>query len=162
VTPEPARTGSVVDITGGPQPVSGSDSGVGSESGVVVDLTPSPVIPPDVGGGGAWEPDEEIDTPAEVVRVAGFDVGFAVESAVVVDLTPTSVSFADRNAPRRDRDRTSGTTAPARAARICAVASFESGRATEAARVLDLTPAFEDEQDFEELLASGALDMLLA
>jgi hypothetical protein len=49
-----------------------------------------------------------------------------------------------------------------RAPRALLRGSFESGRATEAARVLDLTPAFEDEQDFEELLASGAFDMLLA
>jgi len=42
------------------------------------------------------------------------------------------------------------------------VAASDAGRVTEAARLLDLTPAFEDEDEFEELLASGVLDMLLA
>jgi hypothetical protein len=32
----------------------------------------------------------------------------------------------------------------------------------ESGRVLDLTPALEDEDEFEALLASGALDTLLA
>ena len=129
---------------------------------MVVDLTPPPVIPPDVGGGGgAWEPDEEIDTPAQVRRLADFDIGVARETAYVVDLTPAVVRRRERlveqppapPVPDREAPEHPGT-------RILAAA--DAGVALDAAHLLDLTPAFEDEDEFEELLASGVLDMILS
>jgi len=42
------------------------------------------------------------------------------------------------------------------------VAGADVGHGSETASLLDLTPALTDDEDFEDLLLSGALDMLLA
>jgi hypothetical protein len=125
----------------------------------VVDLTSPPVTPPDVGGGGAYEY-EDFEEPPPLVRLADFDIGIASESAYVVDLTPRAVR-SERPERRVVQDTPLGPTGARTAVPAPrSVAGADVAGAAESFSLLELTPDF-DEQDFEDLLMSGALDMLL-
>jgi hypothetical protein len=158
-------SGTVTDV--GATQVSGSESATGTEAGTVLDLTPP--APPDVGGGGRYEPGgDETAIYGEFVRLSDGDGGVGWDQGTVVDLTPAP-RLPRLRLPRRERrtvdlgpraaDDQDEAAAFEAATLSVQTGSEDRGMGTEGSRVVDVTVALarEEQEMWAVLSLSGVV-----